>query len=105
MQISGSSAVVTGGASGLGAATVRRLVGLGASVVIADLNREAGMALEQELGRQVRFVETDVADEASMERAVLDLGLLRRGQSVVVVGAIPFRAGVHTNFLKLHRLD
>ncbi|MBK9713279.1 MAG: SDR family NAD(P)-dependent oxidoreductase [Kouleothrix sp.] len=70
MQISGSGALVTGGASGLGAATVRRLAGLGARVVVADLNREAGAALERELGERARFVETDVADEAAMAQAV-----------------------------------
>lgn len=70
MRISGSSALVTGGASGLGAATVRRLVAGGAAVVIADLNREAGSALEQELGERVRFVETDITDEAACQRAV-----------------------------------
>jgi len=68
MEIAGSSALITGGASGLGAATARRLVGQGARVVIADLNRAAGLALEQELS--ARFVETDVADDASMRRAI-----------------------------------
>jgi len=72
MKISGSSALVTGGASGLGAATVRHLAGQGAAVVIADLNSAAGAALAHELGGQVRFVETDVADEASMKRAVAE---------------------------------
>jgi NAD(P)-dependent dehydrogenase (short-subunit alcohol dehydrogenase family) len=72
MKISGSSALVTGGASGLGAATVRHLVGQGAAVVIADLNAEAGAALAHELGEKARFVETDVADEASMKRAVAE---------------------------------
>jgi NAD(P)-dependent dehydrogenase (short-subunit alcohol dehydrogenase family) len=67
MNIAGSSALITGGASGLGAATARRLAGQGARVVIADLNREAGLALEQELG--ARFVEADVADDASMRQA------------------------------------
>ena len=68
MELAGSSALITGGASGLGAATARRLVGLGARVTIADLNREAGLALAQQLG--ARFVETDVADDASMRQAV-----------------------------------
>ena len=68
MEIAGSSALITGGASGLGAATARRLVGQGARVVIADLNRAAGLALEQELS--ARFVETDVADDASTRRAI-----------------------------------
>jgi NAD(P)-dependent dehydrogenase (short-subunit alcohol dehydrogenase family) len=68
MELAGSSALITGGASGLGAATARRLVGQGARVVIADLNREAGLALEHELG--ARFVETDVADDASMRQGI-----------------------------------
>jgi NAD(P)-dependent dehydrogenase (short-subunit alcohol dehydrogenase family) len=68
MDLAGSSALITGGASGLGAATARRLVGQGVHVVIADLNREAGLALDQELG--ARFVETDVADDASMRQAI-----------------------------------
>jgi NAD(P)-dependent dehydrogenase (short-subunit alcohol dehydrogenase family) len=68
MNISGSSALITGGASGLGAATARRLAGLGARVMIADLNKAAGLALAQELG--ARFAEADVADEASLQQAV-----------------------------------
>ncbi len=68
MELAGSSALITGGASGLGAATARRLVGQGACVVIADLNRVAGLALEQELG--ARFVATDVADDSSMRQAI-----------------------------------
>jgi NAD(P)-dependent dehydrogenase (short-subunit alcohol dehydrogenase family) len=67
MNVAGSSALITGGASGLGAATARRLASQGARVVIADLNREAGLALEQELG--ARFAEVDVADDASMRQA------------------------------------
>jgi NAD(P)-dependent dehydrogenase (short-subunit alcohol dehydrogenase family) len=70
MQIAGGSALVTGGASGLGAATTRQLVRLGGRVVIADLNRQAGAALVHELGEQVRFVETDVTDAAAMQQAV-----------------------------------
>jgi NAD(P)-dependent dehydrogenase (short-subunit alcohol dehydrogenase family) len=68
MELAGSSALITGGASGLGAATARRLAGLGARVTIADLNREAGLALERELG--AHFVESDVADDASMRQAI-----------------------------------
>lgn len=68
MELAGSSALITGGASGLGAATARRLAGQGACVTIADLNREAGLALEQDLG--ARFVATDVADDASMRKAI-----------------------------------
>ncbi|MFN7370353.1 MAG: SDR family NAD(P)-dependent oxidoreductase, partial [Burkholderiales bacterium] len=49
MNIQNSVALISGGASGLGAATARRLSALGAKVVIADLNQEAGNALAQEI--------------------------------------------------------
>jgi NAD(P)-dependent dehydrogenase (short-subunit alcohol dehydrogenase family) len=69
MQISGSSAVVVGGAGGLGEATVRRLHAAGAAVVVADLADEKGKALEAELG--VRYVRTDATSETDV-RAALD---------------------------------
>ena len=70
MQIDGSTFIVTGGASGLGAATTRMLVACGAHVVIADVNRPAGEALAAELGAAVRFVATDVTQEADGQAAV-----------------------------------
>ncbi|WP_433189910.1 SDR family NAD(P)-dependent oxidoreductase [Actinoallomurus sp. CA-150999] len=70
MDIEGASAIVTGGAGGLGAATARRLVSLGVSVVIADLAEDAGGRLADELGPAARFVRTDVTDESSMRAAV-----------------------------------
>jgi 3-hydroxyacyl-CoA dehydrogenase / 3-hydroxy-2-methylbutyryl-CoA dehydrogenase len=69
MQIEGSGALVAGGASGLGAATVRRLVAGGAHVVIADLNEDGGRALARELGARATFVATDVTDEAAVAAA------------------------------------
>lgn len=68
MDLNGTAAIVTGGASGLGAETVRALSSAGATVVIADLNDEAGKALASEVGGM--FVATDVADEASVQAAV-----------------------------------
>ncbi len=68
MKIAGNTFLVSGGASGLGAACVRLLAQAGANVVIADLNRTAGEALASELG--VRFAPTDVTDEASVQAAV-----------------------------------
>ena len=50
MEISGASAIVTGGASGIGAAVVRQLAAKGAKVVVADLNAEKGEALAAEVG-------------------------------------------------------
>ncbi|MFC8516449.1 SDR family NAD(P)-dependent oxidoreductase [Streptomyces sp. NPDC057257] len=57
----GTVAVVTGGASGLGRASVERLLADGARVVVADVDRDAGEALAKELGPDVRFRHTDVA--------------------------------------------
>ena len=70
MQLEKKSVLVTGGASGLGAACVRLLSGLGAKVVIADLNSETGSALAAELGDAVVFVKTNVAEEESSQAAV-----------------------------------
>jgi NAD(P)-dependent dehydrogenase (short-subunit alcohol dehydrogenase family) len=70
MQIQQQTFLVSGGASGLGAACVRLLAGAGGNVVIADLNRAAGEALAAELGPRVRFVPTDVTDEAGVQNAV-----------------------------------
>ncbi|MEU5880569.1 SDR family NAD(P)-dependent oxidoreductase [Spirillospora sp. NPDC047279] len=70
MQIRGSSAVVVGGAGGLGEATVRRLHAAGANVVVADLADDKGTALEKELG--VRYVRTDATDEDSVRAALAE---------------------------------
>ncbi|HEU4980996.1 MAG TPA: SDR family NAD(P)-dependent oxidoreductase, partial [Solirubrobacterales bacterium] len=68
MKIDGASALVAGGASGLGAATARALHARGASVVIADLNTEKGEALASELGG--RFVEANVMEPEPLQAAV-----------------------------------
>jgi NAD(P)-dependent dehydrogenase (short-subunit alcohol dehydrogenase family) len=68
MRIEGSGALVAGGASGLGEATVRHLVDRGAAVTIADVNAEKGEALADELG--LRFVACDVREEDQVEAAV-----------------------------------
>lgn len=70
MQISGNAFLVTGGASGLGAATARYLVSHGGKVVLADVKEAEGSALAMELGADARFVRTDVTDEASGRAAV-----------------------------------
>jgi NAD(P)-dependent dehydrogenase (short-subunit alcohol dehydrogenase family) len=68
VQIEGNSALVVGGASGLGEATARRLHEQGAIVTIADLNAEKGAALAAELG--VEFVACDVREESQVQAAV-----------------------------------
>jgi NAD(P)-dependent dehydrogenase (short-subunit alcohol dehydrogenase family) len=78
MDLSRASAIVTGGASGLGEACVRQLTARGASVVIADLQEERGAAIAAEVGGL--FVRCDVADEedgAAAVAAALELGPLR----------------------------
>jgi NAD(P)-dependent dehydrogenase (short-subunit alcohol dehydrogenase family) len=68
MRIDGSSALVVGGASGLGEATARRLHEQGAIVTLADLNAEKGAALASEL--RVEFVACDVREESQVQAAV-----------------------------------
>lgn len=70
MKLDGHAFMVTGGSSGLGAACVRRFSDAGGKVVIADLNRQAGQALADELRSGVRFVETDVTETASVAAAI-----------------------------------
>jgi NAD(P)-dependent dehydrogenase (short-subunit alcohol dehydrogenase family) len=70
MEIKDTSAIVTGGAGGLGEPTVRALVEAGVKVVIADLETKKGEALADELGPSAVFVETDVTSEESVTRAI-----------------------------------
>lgn len=70
MKIQDNTFIVTGGASGLGAATVRALHAAGANVVIADLNDAQGNALAAELGERAVFSRTNVADEADAQATV-----------------------------------
>ena len=87
MEIAGKSFIVTGGASGLGAACVRRLVAGGARVLIADVNQAAGAALAEELAvgeldadgvGSALFQVTDVTDETSVQQAI-DLAVEKFG--------------------------
>jgi 3-hydroxyacyl-CoA dehydrogenase / 3-hydroxy-2-methylbutyryl-CoA dehydrogenase len=70
MRIEGSAALVAGGASGLGEATVRHLHRAGAHVLIADLNAERGEALAGELGERASFALTDVTQAETVQDAV-----------------------------------
>ena len=70
MQFDKNTFIVTGGASGLGEATVRSLHGLGANVVIADMNAERGNAIAAELGGRVVFQATDISNEEAAKACV-----------------------------------
>jgi NAD(P)-dependent dehydrogenase (short-subunit alcohol dehydrogenase family) len=68
MELNAVTAIVSGGASGLGEATARELAAAGAFVVVADLAEDRGQAVAEEIGGQ--FARTDVSDEASVAEAV-----------------------------------
>ena len=90
MEITGRTVLVTGGGSGLGAATARMMTEQGGSVVVADVDRERGRRVAGELGERARFVPTDVTDEASVAAAVAaaaELGGL--GVAVSCAGSAP----------------
>ncbi|MFG1709055.1 SDR family NAD(P)-dependent oxidoreductase [Nonomuraea sp. M3C6] len=68
MDVNGSAAIISGGASGLGEATARELARAGATVVVADLNEERGKAVADEIGGV--FARTDVSDDEQVQAAV-----------------------------------
>jgi NAD(P)-dependent dehydrogenase (short-subunit alcohol dehydrogenase family) len=74
-NLNGSVAIVTGGASGIGLATVEAFVEKGAKVIIADFNEQGGTEVEKKLkekGADVLFVKVDVANEQSVESLVAE---------------------------------
>lgn len=70
MELKGKTAVVSGGASGLGEANVRTIVANGGNAVIMDVNESRGAQLAAELGDSVAFLKTDVTDEAQVQAAI-----------------------------------
>jgi NAD(P)-dependent dehydrogenase (short-subunit alcohol dehydrogenase family) len=90
VRIEGASAIVVGGASGLGEATSRLLYERGASVVIADVNEDKGAALAGELGERAVFAPADVTEpeqvQAAVERAARAPGGLRISINCAGVG-------------------
>ena len=68
MKIQGKVFVVTGGASGLGAATAQHLVAQGAKVILVDMNQELGQQLQQQLGENAEFIAVDVTDENQVQQ-------------------------------------
>ena len=89
MQLAGTVALVTGGASGLGLATATELASAGAAVVLADLPSSPGAAAAESVGGGAVFVPTDVTDGDSVQRAVdraVELGPLRVAVNCAGVG-------------------
>ncbi len=102
MQLQTSVFLVTGGASGLGEATARMLVGEGARVVIADVNESGGATLQAELGANTRFIRVDVTDESSVRQGLetaAELGALRgvvNAAGIVLAEKVLGRNGPHS---------
>jgi NAD(P)-dependent dehydrogenase (short-subunit alcohol dehydrogenase family) len=86
MQLGGRTILVTGGASGLGGATVDMIVGAGGRAVIVDINEPAGLGRAAKHGGGVRFVKSDVTIESDVQRAV-DTALSELGGLHGVVNA------------------
>ncbi|TDE16797.1 3-hydroxyacyl-CoA dehydrogenase [Dyadobacter psychrotolerans] len=70
MQLQNATALITGGASGLGEATARLFLSQGANIVILDLNESSGKSLETEFSGRLKFFKTDVSDEIDVKLAV-----------------------------------
>ena len=106
MDFEGASAVVTGGASGIGAACARQLGALGAKVVVADLNAEKGEAVASEIGGE--YVAVDVTDTAQIRAAVdraASLGTLRALVCSAGIGWAQRTIGKDGEYDSAHDLD
>lgn len=97
--LAGRVAIITGGASGLGRATVELFVEQGARVVIADVNAEHGEALAGALGESAAFKRTDVAD-ARQVRELVDFAVERFGGLHVMFNNAGISGAVHNRFLE-----
>jgi len=113
LQLSDSVFFVTGGASGLGAATARMLAASGARVVIADVNEAAGNEVAAQLGVSARFALVDVTDEGSVQNGLAvaaKLGTLRgviNAAGVVLAEKVLGRNGPHAfdAFMRIVRIN
>ncbi len=103
MKLSGSVALVTGGASGLGAATVRRLVAGGAHAVIVDRDEARGTALANELGQV--FAKADVTNPADLEAAIAQAEAIGPVRIVVSCAGVGWAARTLDKTGKPHDLE
>jgi NAD(P)-dependent dehydrogenase (short-subunit alcohol dehydrogenase family) len=84
MQLSSAKAVVTGGASGLGLATARRILAAGGQVVMLDINDENGIQSAADLGERAHYINANVADEQSVRSAVQSANETMNGITLAV---------------------
>ena len=100
MRLKGKTAIITGGANGIGAGCVRRLASEGANVVIADIDDASGKALADEIGKSALYVHTNVTQRASVE-ALCAATLTAFGAVDILVNNAAFvhKDGVIANFL------
>lgn len=106
MDITGASAVVTGGASGIGAAAARALAGRGAKVVVADLQEDRGREVAEEIGG--RFVKVDVTrteDLVAAVEAAGEMGPLRVLVNSAGIGWAQRTIGKDGSYDSAHDLD
>ncbi|NKE06991.1 MULTISPECIES: 3-hydroxyacyl-CoA dehydrogenase [Mesobacillus] len=103
MKMNEAKAIVTGGASGLGEATVRRIVEQGGKAAILDLSVERGEALVKELGEQTLFIKTDVTSEEEVSNAINkafesfgSINTVVNCAGIGVAGKLLSRKGVHS---------
>lgn len=94
MKITDMAAIVTGGASGLGAATAAALAERGALVTLIDLNAEAGERAASDIGKGARFIQADVTDEGAIADAVAFAGEV--GPLRIVVNCAGYAIGART---------
>ncbi|MHB8511751.1 MAG: 3-hydroxyacyl-CoA dehydrogenase [Actinomycetota bacterium] len=114
MNLQGKTALVTGGASGLGGATVETLVKAGANAIICDLPSSNGEAVAKELGKNVAFAATDVTSseevQAAIELAVRSFGALHIAVNCAGIGwaqrttskGIPHDLGVFSKVIEVN---
>ncbi|MFZ2239003.1 MAG: SDR family NAD(P)-dependent oxidoreductase [Gordonia amarae] len=106
MDINGASAIVTGGASGIGAASARALAAKGAKVVVADMNPEKGEAIAKEIGGV--FISVDVTDSEQIKAAIAkaeELGTFRILVNSAGIGWAQRTIGKDGNYDSAHNLD